>query len=41
MTVRTLTSTYHRIGMAADLLAVAVMLTWLVLAVGPLGSPSI
>lgn len=41
MTARTLSTAYHRMGTAADLLAVAVMLTWLLLAAGPLGSPII
>lgn len=41
MKVRALSIAYHRVGTAVDMLAVAVMLTWLVLAVGQGGSPSI
>lgn len=41
MKVRALSIAYHRVGTAVDMLAVVVMLTWLVLAVGQGGSPSI
>ena len=41
MKVRALNIAYRRIGTAVDMLAVAVMLTWLALAVGQGGSPSI
>ncbi len=41
MKVRALNIAYHRVGAAVDMLAVAVILTWLALAVGQGGSPSI
>ncbi len=41
MKVRALSIAYHRIGTAVDMLAVTVLLTWLALAVGQGGSPSI
>ena len=41
MKVRALSIAYRRIGTAVDVLAVAVMLTWLALAVGQGGLPSI
>lgn len=41
MNARALSIAYHRIGTAADVLAMAVMFTWLVLAVVQGGSPTI